>query len=246
MMKKLVLICACAVLMGAVFAQTNVKTRIHDDGTNELKLRPQTQYDGIIDGSRVIKAEKNFPFIYESLYHISKEELTKSGSGASATIDINDVSRVLRSVSNMQGMNYYSSTKNKTLVLYEKAYMIDGENSKKKISDQNTGNADGQTSWCYQKDNSFGDIFYKLNYYQKDNTMLAVFTTTSWIGIGPIKAIAPENLKIFIYVEDVGDEILLYLCTDLDSAKFPGIRGQITESMTSRMDAVYKWFMKQF
>ena len=245
-MKKLVLICACAVLMGAVFAQTNVKTRIHDDGTNELKLRPQTQYDGIIDGSRVIKAEKNFPFIYESLYHISKEELTKSGSGASAAIDINEVSRVLRSVSNMQGMNYYSSTKNKTLVLYEKAYMIDGENSKKKISDQNTGNANGQTSYCYQKDNSFGDIFYKLNYYQKDNTMLAVFTTTSWIGIGPIKAIAPENLKIFIYVEDFGDEILLYLCTDLDSAKFPGIRGQITESMTSRMDAVYKWFMKQF
>ena len=111
-MKKLVLICACAVLMGAVFAQTNVKTRIHDDGTNELKLRPQTQYDGIIDGLRVIKAEKNFPFIYESLYHISKEELTKSGSGASAAIDINEVSRVLRSVSNMQGMNYYSSTKN--------------------------------------------------------------------------------------------------------------------------------------
>lgn len=245
-MKKLVLICACAVLMGAVFAQTNVKTRIHDDGMNELKLRPQTQYDGIIDGSRVIKAEKNFPFIYESLYHISKEELTKSGSGDSATIDINEVSRVLRSVSNMQGMNYYSSTKNKTLVLYEKAYMIDGENSKKKISDQNTGNANGQTSYCYQKDNSFGDIFYKLNYYQKDNTMLAVFTTTSWIGIGPIKAIAPENLKIFIYVEDAGDEILLYLCTDLDSTKFPGIKGQITESMTSRMDAVYKWFMKQF
>ena len=245
-MKKLFLICVCGLLAGAVFAQSRVKTIIHDDGTNEIKLKPQSQYDGIIDGSRVIKAEKNFPFVYESLYHISKEELTKAGKGTSGEIDINDVSRVLRSVSNMQGMKYFSSTKNKTLVLYEKAYMIDGQNSKKKIDDQNAGNADGQTSYCYQKDNSFGDIFYKLNYYQKDNTMLAVFTTTSWIGIGPIKAIAPENLKIFIYVEDVEDEILLYLCTDLDSAKFPGIKGQITESMTARMDAVYKWFMTQF
>ena len=76
--------------------------------------------------------------------------------------------------------------------------------------------------------------------------MLAVVTTTSAIGIGPIKAIAPSDLKIFIYVEDIGDEILLYLCTDLDSTKFPGIKGQITESMTARMDAVYNWFLKQF
>nr|MCR5765773.1 hypothetical protein [Treponema sp.] len=146
----------------------------------------------------------------------------------------------------MQGMKYFSTTKNKTLVLYEKAYMIEGENSKKKIADLNTGNADGQISYCYQKDNSFGDIFYRLNYYQGEKNMLAVFTTTSTIGIGPFKAIAPENLKIFIFVEDKGDEILLYLFTDLDSAKYPGMKGQITESMTSRLDAVYNWFIKQF
>ena len=245
-MKKLFLICLFVLISFAVFAKDKVKTIIHDDGTNELKLMPQSEYNGIINSSRVPKADKNFPFIYESLYHLSKDDLKKSSNSSDNEIDINDLSRILRSVSNMQGMTYFSSSKNKTLVLYEKAYTVDGENSKKKIDDKNTGNADGQTSYCYQKDNSFGDIFYKLNYYQKDNTMLAVFTTTSWIGIGPIKAIAPENLKIFIYVEAVGDEILLYLCTDLDSAKFPGIKGQITDSMTARMDAVYNWFLKQF
>lgn len=245
-MKKLLLVFGLTMLMGAVFAQVSVKTVIHDDGTNELTLRPHSQYDGIIDSSRVIKADKNFPFIYEGYYRVSKEDLKKSGKGTSSKIDINDISRVVRSVSNMEGMLYYSSSKNKQVVLYEKAYMVDGENSKKKIPDQNTGNADGQTSYCYQKDNSFSDIFYKLNYYQKDNTMLAVFTTTSWIGIGPIKAIAPGNLKIFIYVEEHADDIVLYLCTDLDSAKFPGIKTQLNDSMTSRMDAVYEWFMKQF
>ena len=245
-MKRFVLFCAVSILMCSAFAQNKVKTIIHDDGTNELKLIPQSEYNGIINSSRVPKADKNFPFIYESIYHLSKDDLKKSSNSSDNEIDINDLSRIVRSVSNMQGMTYFSSTKNKTLVLYEKAYMVDGENSKKKIDDKNTGNADGQTSYCYQKDNSFGDIFYKLNYYQKDNTMLAVFTTTSAIGIGPIKAIAPSDLKIFIYVEDIGDEILLYLCTDLDSTKFPGIKGQITESMTARMDAVYNWFLKQF
>ena len=62
-MKKLFLICVCGLLAGAVFAQSRVKTIIHDDRTNEIKLKPQSQYDGIIDGSRVIKAEKNFPYV---------------------------------------------------------------------------------------------------------------------------------------------------------------------------------------
>ena len=251
MTKKLFLICVSVFFMTVVFAQnanktTNVKTRIHDDGTDELKLKPLSEYDGIINGSRVTKAEKNFPFVYESLYVLNKEELKKTSNSSDENIDIEDISRVLRSVSSMQGMKYFSTTKNKTLVLYEKAYMVDGENSKKKIADQNAGNADGQISYCYQKDNSFGDIFYRLNYYQGEKTMLAVFTTTNTIGIGPFKAIAPENLKIFIFVEDQGDEILLYLFTDLDSAKYPGIKGQITDSMTSRLDAVYNWFIKQF
>lgn len=255
MTKKLFFIYVSVFFAISVFAQndadtkkpkTTVKTRIHDDGTDELKLKPQSEYDGIINGSRVTKAEKNFPFVYESLYHLDKEELKKTSNSSDDNIDIDDVSRVLRSVSTMQGMKYFSTTKNKTLVLYEKAYMIEGENSKKKIADLNTGNADGQISYCYQKDNSFGDIFYRLNYYQGEKNMLAVFTTTSTIGIGPFKAIAPENLKIFIFVEDKGDEILLYLFTDLDSAKYPGIKGQITESMTSRLDAVYNWFIKQF
>ena len=251
MTKKLFLICVSVFFMTAVFAQnanktTNVKTRIHDDGTDELKLKPLSEYDGIINGSRVTKAEKNFPFVYESLYVLNKEELKKTSNSSDENINIEDISRVLRSVSSMQGMKYFSTTKNKTLVLYEKAYMVDGENSKKKIADQNAGNADGQISYCYQKDNSFGDIFYRLNYYQGEKTMLAVFTTTNTIGIGPFKAIAPENLKIFIFVEDQGDEILLYLFTDLDSAKYPGIKGQITDSMTSRLDAVYNWFIKQF
>ena len=245
-MKKLLFIFVCVFLAGTAFAQNKVKTIIHDDGTNELKLMPKSDYEGIINSSRVPKAEKNFPFIYESVYQLSKDELKKSSNSTDDEIDINDISRILRSVSKMQGMTYFSSSKNKTLVLYEKAYTIDGENSKKKIDDKNTGNADGQTSYCYQKDNSFGDIFYRLNYSQSGNKMLAVFTTTSHIGIGPVKAIAPGNLKIFIYVEDIGDEILLYLCTDLDSAKFPGIKNQITDSMTARMDAVYSWFLKQF
>ena len=66
------------------------------------------------------------------------------------------------------------------------------------------------------------------------------------MGIGPFNAIYPGKMKINILVVDCGEDILLYLNTDLDSVKFPGIKGQITDSMSSRMNAVYKWFTTQF
>ena len=66
------------------------------------------------------------------------------------------------------------------------------------------------------------------------------------MGIGPFKAIYPEKMKINILVIDCGEDLLLYMNTDLDSVKFPGIKGQITDSMSARMNAVYNWFITQF
>lgn len=222
------------------------KISMDNDAKGDLLLVPNTDYAEKIKKNRVTKADKNFPFTYESLYYITKADLLKASNSTKTTIDINDFSRVLRSVSKMQGMKYYSTTKKKNLVLYEKAYMVDAENSNEKIADKNTGNADGMVAYCMQDDNSFGVNHYKLNYFQKETSMLCFFTSTDTMGMGPVKAINPGNLKISIFVEDCGEDVVLYLSTDLDSIKFPGIKGQIEDSMTSRMDAIYKWFLEQF
>lgn len=221
-----------------------IQTR--DDGSDGYLLMPKSSYSGTINKSKVEKAPKNFPFTYESIYCLSKKSLLETSKSKATTIDINDLARVVRSVSKMEGMTYYSSTKKKECVLYEKCYMVDGENSNKKIADVNTGNADGQISYCMQDDNSFGVNHYKLFYYQNDNQLLCQFNITDVMGLGPFKAIYPGKMVINILLIDCGDDILLYLNTDIDSVKFPGIKAQITDSMTSRMDAIYKWFITQF
>lgn len=263
-MKNFIVIGLMAFISFPIFAQTKkvqdmvdskicsellkngVVIKIHEEGNNELTLVPATDYADKIKQNRVKKAEKNFPFTYESIYYIKKSDLLKASNSSKTEINIDDISKILRSVSKMQGMKYYSTTKKKNLVLYEKAFMVDGENSNNKIADLNTGNADGLQAYCLQDDNSFGVNHYRLNYFQKENSMLAFFTSTDVMGLGPIKAINPGNLKISIFVEDCGEGVLLYLCTDLDSAKFPGIKAQIEDSMSSRMDAIYKWFLEQF
>ena len=237
-------------LVGSKYYDALVKKGViseyRDDGSKGFRLLPETAYSSKINESQIQKDEKNYPYTYEGLYLLSKKDLLAKSGSSKNTITIDDVSVVVRSISKMQGMKYFSSTKKKECVLYEKAYMIKGPGNKTKVADQNTGNADGQVSYCLQDDNSFGVNTYKLSYFQKNDMLLCRFDILDKMGLGPFNAIYPGKMVINILVIDCGDDLLLYLNTDLDSIKFPGIKGQITDSMSSRMDAVYKWFITQF
>lgn len=262
--KKLSLIGLSVLLCGTSFAQsTDIKSlvnpqfydelmkdkyvvRYRDDASKELQLVPNVDKKSTISSGMVAKNPKDYPFTYEALYLINKQDLLKESNSSAQTIDINDVARVCRSVSKMQGMKYYSTTRKKELVLYSKAFTISDSKSKTAIPDKTSGNANGQVIYSYLDDNSFGVTRYEIKYYQSENELLATFSNKDVMGIGPIKAIQEDNLKINLFIIDCDDSLLLYICADLDSAKFPGIKGQISESITSRMEAIYKWFLKQF
>lgn len=217
-----------------------------DNGSMVLTLLPETVYSEKVKASMVEKDSKDFPFTYEGLYLLNKQDLLKKSNSSKTSITIDDVSVITRSVSKMQGMKYYSTTKKKETVLYDKCFMIADEKGKTAIPDKNTGNADGQVSYCLQDDSSFGINRYKLSYFQNEDTLMCQFRIVDTMGLGPFKAIYPGKMVINIVVVDCGDDLLLYMNTDLDSVKFPGIKAQIVDSMTSRMNAVYEWFTTQF
>lgn len=219
---------------------------IHEEGKDDYVLLPSTAYDSKINGNRIKKGSKDFPFVFEGLYYVSKDELKKQSNSSDDVIDMNDVSRVLRSISKMQGMTYYSNTHNKYKTLYKKAYTISGPDSKTAIADKTEGSADGKVIYCLQDDASFGITRYKLEYSQKSDMMYAVFNNTDSIGVGPITGINKGQLKINVLVIDCGDSILLYLSTDANANKVPGIKSLVTDSMVARMNAVHEWFLKQF
>ena len=220
--------------------------KIHAGNDSDYELLPLCEYKEICLQNKVVKSEENFPFIYESLFLISKADILKKSNSTKQTFNIDDVSTVFRSFSKMEGMKYFSTTRKKEKILYEKAYTIANETSSEKIPDENKGNANGQVCFCYQEDASFGVCRYKVEYKQSQETLFALFTNVDTLGIGPFKAIFPGKMRINTIVIDCGDSILLYLGTDADSKKLPGIKGQLEDSFSSRMDAIYKWFLTQF
>jgi len=221
-----------------------VITLARSDNSEEFKLIPESAYSDIIKNSAIDKQETKVPFTYESLYLLDKKELLKKSNSNDNNIDIEDISRVCRSVSKMQGLKFPSRVKE--TILYKKCFTIADEKSSEAIPDNNKGNADGQISYCLQHDATYGVNRYKLAYNQAKDIFLAQFSLVDIMGIGPFKAIYPGEMVINLLVIDCADDLLLFLATDLESRKYPGIKKMLTDSISERMEAVYSWFVTQF
>jgi hypothetical protein len=146
----------------------------------------------------------------------------------------------------MEGMTYYSLHRKEESILYEKSYMIDSLETKNRIDDVNTGNADGQISYVLQDDHSFGECRYELRYFQNENSIYAVFKNVDSMGMGIFRVIDPEDMRINIIVTDCGDKFLLYLETETNCPKNKLIISKLEDSLIARVDAIYKWFVSSF
>lgn len=219
---------------------------IHEKEDKNLTLIPKNVYEEKIRSESIYKDPKMVPFVAEFLYLIPKSELLKNSSKEDITVD--DVAVVMRSISKMKGLKYIHGFKNKEDLLYSDAYMIANPDSDEPIPDQNTGNADGQVSYCYQHDHTYGDTKYVLNYHQKDSAILGTFVNTLPLQALGVKVIMPNNMKICIEAIDCGENLLLYLSTDCNAKNIAliNVRNQIEDSMLSRMNAIYNWFLNQF
>lgn len=219
---------------------------IHPVEENKITLVPDCKYADQIKTNLVAKTDGGVPFIAEYLYLIPKSQLLQGSSKVGITND--DVSVVLRSISKMQGMRYHFNEKKDGDILYKYAYTIDGKNSKKQIADQTEGSADGKVIYAYQKDHTYGDTNYILKYSQNEDITHVCFENTKAMQYLGFKAVAEGKIRINVLSIDCGDALLLYLATDVDAKKVPlfNMRNQIADSMTERMDAIYRWFMVQF
>ena len=180
--------------------------------------------------------------LIENLYLLSKKDF---GTGNPEKTTIEYASKVLRMISKMDKMKYYSSRR-KYEQLYDGYYRIAGPKDRTPLPDDIEGNADGKIMYCMHNDNSFGKINYRLEYHQKENQVSVSYINTTPVWVGPIKAIDPDNLRISLIVLDCNEDMMVYL---IIQAKFPALsilENKMNESLASRLDAIYNWFKTQF
>ena len=199
----------------------------------KLSLLPKTQLAQRI--SSLWATSDEIPsLVGENVYLIEKGNIT-----------LDEASVILRSVSKMQGMQYYSNGEKKWTTLYHDAYCISGPTEKTKVPDNTTGSADGVVQYCLLNDNSLGKTNYKVSYFQTGNEISMQLENTTAVTYGPIKAVKPENLHINLVMTICDDYVVVYMNVKANFLSLGFLEKRMQRSLLARLDAIFNWFSEE-
>lgn len=214
-----------------------------------LQLMPDSSYSKEFKEHAFADYSENVAFAAEVLYYVEKKELVENSSNqdkAKVDTSIKTVSKIMRSISKMKGMKYYSNSRKRWDTLYLESYRIENPESKEPIEDMLEGSANNLTLYAFQEEHTFGDGFYQLDYKEDLDEVLMNMKNVSSLSYGFIKAVKPEKCRISVCVKDDGDGYYVYIGMCADTIKLSIIEKKMSKSFQARLDAIFKWLTLQF
>lgn len=203
----------------------------------QLTLCPDTELGRQLINSWV--SEDKPVYVSESLFYIKKPE-------GSTGNDIDLISGILRSISSMEGIKYYSNSAGGIKTLYLQSYTVDNPYDKNRIPDQTDGSADNRTIYAFQEDNSFGVNTYQIDYRQFDNEISMVMKNEDPVKFAFITAVKKNNLVMSLQIIDKGSYLITYILAQM---KFPALsifESKMNNSLNARITALQNWFEESY
>lgn len=181
-------------------------------------------------------------YSFEKLFLVKKSELTTKGVEA----DIQRISEVLRGISNMEGMMYFSNSGHKWETLYTEAYAIDNLKDKNRVPDRTEGSADGEKILAFVHDKTFNDCYYSIDYHQNEKEFRQCYTVAKDIWVGIFRGVKPGFMKINVVISDVGSQFIVYFFVQSKYTAPGMMEKKISNSLKARIDAIALWFFGHF
>lgn len=259
--KKLLAVIPVLLSMGlqnAVAATPAVMAKVKESGKEFHKITKNDKNVILLPDSVYADDTRNFVFsevtdktgfAAEVLYYISKDELVaKSSKADKSNIDtsMNAVSKIVRSVSKMKGMQYYSNSKKRYETLYSESYRVDNPENCNPVADDLADSSDGKQIYIFQNEHTFGKAVYRVRYRENSKVISMKLNNVSNMYYGIIKAVDVDKCRIVVNIVDDGDGYFIYLGMRVDCS-LPGfLEGKMTQSFQARLDALYNWITLQF
>lgn len=224
------------------------KTKNSEQKKDGAYLIPQTEYSENCN-EYVFGNSENAGFAAESLYYVKKLDLianSKSDNKTNIDTSIAAVSKIMRSVSKMKGMEYYSNTRKRFDTLYLESYRIENPDSTIPVADLLDGNADGKIIYAFQEEHSFGKGVYKISYSENSKMVVMKMENLTTLSYGIIKAVKPEKCKVCVNVIDDGDGYFVWIGMSADFMSMSILEKKMNKSFQARLDAIFKWITLQF
>ncbi|CEM60453.1 hypothetical protein DWQ65_07335 [Treponema phagedenis] len=176
-------------------------------------------------------------FILESLYLYKKNEPIENHES---------ITSVLRALSKLEGLEYYSASRKKMRTLYEKSYVVDNPEDKNRIADPVDNPEKNISVFALQKDLTFGEYIYQYHFFEEEDGTGFCSENIDTLKYSIFKVIKPKQLKAAIAVHNLGDYLLVYCVTRADFLRLAGIAKKLENSLANRSDALFAWFIKHY
>ena len=153
----------------------------------------------------------------------------------------------LRSLSSMEGIEYFSASRNRMRTLFVESYFIADTDSKEPIPDPLVESIPANESiFALQEDLTFGSNIYEINYQYDGRSLRLNITNENLISYAIFPAIAARNLNMVLMITPLEDGLAIYEVVYADPLISIGLKGKIQRSLSNRLIAINNWFLQKF
>jgi len=153
---------------------------------------------------------------------------------------------ILRSVSTMEGIQYYSASRGHMRTFYIESYVVDGPDSRNHVPDPLVKKIPAtDTIYTYQRDSSFGRNIYKVDYRFQDNSFSVSMKNLTPMFYGILPILGKENLEIHLAIIPTSEGLAFYGNAGVKVLSLFGLEDRVKDSFYNRIKAIYGWFSDQ-
>ena len=155
---------------------------------------------------------------------------------------------ILRSVHSMEGIEYYSASRDEMRTFYHESYAIAGPDDDTRVPDPTVERVpDTSELWAYQRDGSFGRNVQRLHYTARNGSILVSMENETTMVYKVVPLVTPGNLRTFLLVQPNADERTVTFYGNL-AVRVPalfGMQDRARDSFYNRIVALHDWFLQE-
>jgi hypothetical protein len=165
------------------------------------------------------------------------------------TVDFNtpdarvEIYNILRSISTMEGIEYYSASRGRMRTLFDRSFVIAGPKDTEALPDPLVEEIPPYSDlYVYQKDLTFGENVYLWEYRYPGSYYLIVNRNITTMRYFLLPMVKPRQSVTFILLIPDGQQILFYGASGAQTMRLLGLERSREDSFYNRLNAIYGWF----
>jgi len=153
---------------------------------------------------------------------------------------------ILRSMSSMEGIQYYSASRERMRTLFAESYVVAGPDGEKRLPDPVVREIpDYSKLYVLQEDLTFGENIYATEFRYSGDYFLLDSTNLTTMHYFFFPMVKPENSVTLILLIPAGDELLFYGAVGAHTMRLLGLARSREDSFYNRLKAIYGWFTER-